>query len=232
MDHGVSYIIAVYNGQTYLAEAIDSILHQTVAPRELIVVNDGSTDGTADVCRQYGDRIRHVYQDNAGHSAARNHGVELARGEFVAFLDADDLIKPNKLERQLAQFDQRPELAFCHAFSENFWSPDIPEDQRTNTPMHQKTHPLAPISDHISTWLARRELFETLGGFKTGMTFGEDTDWFNRVGKSGAQVLQMKEVLAQRRLHAENLTLCNYADHVAHMYKQFKQMKEEMDRAG
>ena len=64
------------------------------------------------------------------------------------------------------------------------------------------------------------------------MTFGEDTDWFNRVGNSGADVVQTKEVFARRRLHAENLTLCNYTDHVAHMYKQFKQMREQKASSG
>ena len=95
----ISCIVPVYNGERYLAETLQSILGQRVGPLEVIVVDDGSTDGTAGVARRFGSAIRVLHQTNAGPAAARNLGLSEARGDFVAFLDADDLWKPDKLAR-------------------------------------------------------------------------------------------------------------------------------------
>jgi glycosyltransferase involved in cell wall biosynthesis len=106
----ISCIVPVFNGEKYLGEALDSILKQTYRPLEIIVADDGSTDGTTAVTARYGKQIRYLRQDNAGASTARNFGLNAARGEFVAFLDADDLWHLEKLERQMARFETRPEL--------------------------------------------------------------------------------------------------------------------------
>ena len=98
----VSCIIAVHNGEAYLHEAIDSLLAQEYAQVEIIVVNDGSTDGTADVIGRYGDRVRRFRQENAGVSAARNRGVAMSTGQLLCFLDADDRLDPRKLTMQTA----------------------------------------------------------------------------------------------------------------------------------
>lgn len=92
-----SVIIAVYNGATTLARAIDSVLHQTYPPHELIVIDDGSRDDTANVARAYGERVRYMYQANAGVAAARNVGAQAACGDWLAFLDADDWYYPERL---------------------------------------------------------------------------------------------------------------------------------------
>ena len=99
--HRISIIVPVYNVEAYLAECIGSILAQTYRDLELILIDDGSTDGSSNICVNYADRddrIRYYYQENAGVSAARNKGIELARGEFIAFVDADDMIHPQTLE--------------------------------------------------------------------------------------------------------------------------------------
>src|SRR5262249_2428536 len=106
----ISCIVPVFNGERYLREALDSILAQTYQPLELIVLDDGSTDGTAALVAGYGERIRYLWQANAGEAGARNRGLSIAQGEFVAFLDADDLWHPEKLRRQLARLHDRPEL--------------------------------------------------------------------------------------------------------------------------
>src|ERR1044072_1539908 len=93
----VSCVIAVYNGQAYLRESIDSLLAQEYAHVEIVVVDDGSTDGTAGIIEQYGDRIRAIHQPNAGVSAARNRGVAASSGQLLCFLDADDLLDPRKI---------------------------------------------------------------------------------------------------------------------------------------
>ena len=105
----ISCIVPVYNGERYLGEALDSILAQTYRPLEIIVVDDGSTDGTAEVVAIYGDQVRYLKQVNGGPAATRNLGLSSSNGEFVAFLDQDDLCHPEKLERLMERFKTRPE---------------------------------------------------------------------------------------------------------------------------
>ena len=126
----ISCIVPVYNGERYLGEAIDSILAQTYGPLEIIVVDDGSTDGTAEVVATYGDQVRYLWQPNAGQAAARNHGLSVTQGEFISFLDADDLWHPEKLDRQIARFRTRAELEFCVTHVQNFWIPDLAEEEK------------------------------------------------------------------------------------------------------
>lgn len=217
-----SYIMAVYNGQRYLAEAINTMVGQALAPREIIIVDDGSTDGTADIIKSYGDKVTYVHQENAGQSAARNHGVRIAKGQFIAFLDADDLIHPNKLYRQIPCFDEDADLVLCDAFAQNFWSPEVPDDQRVRHDLEQLTHSDEPWREHISTWLVRKSAFDQIGGFEEGRMFGEDSDWYDRLKASGAKMLTLNVLLAKRRLHPENLTRSNYEKHIdgiAELYK-------------
>ena len=117
----ISCIVPAYNGERYLGQTIDSILGQTYRPIEVIVVDDGSTDRTADVAAGYGAPVRLISQPNAGPAAARNTGIEAARGVFLAFLDSDDLWHEEKLERQMQRFAARPELDYCVTHIRNFW---------------------------------------------------------------------------------------------------------------
>src|SRR5262249_17267514 len=126
----VSCIVPVFNGERYLGETLDSILAQTYRPREIIVVDDGSTDGTAAVVAAYGKRVTSVWQANAGEMAARNRGLTRARGEFIAFLDADDLWHPEKLARQIARFQERPEIDLSFTRFQNFWVSELATEER------------------------------------------------------------------------------------------------------
>jgi glycosyltransferase involved in cell wall biosynthesis len=110
----ISVVIPTYNHGLYLREAIDSALAQTLPPLEVIVVDDGSTDGTAAVLRDYGGRIRTIRQANAGVAAARNTGMAAVTGAYIAFLDSDDVWAPDKLERQAARFKTDPRLGLVH----------------------------------------------------------------------------------------------------------------------
>ena len=116
----VSCIIPVFNGERYLREALDSILAQTHRPFDIIVVDDGSTDGTPAVVAGYGVQVRYVRQPNTGPAAARNLGVRSGGGEFIAFLDADDLWHPEKLARQMTRFREQPDLDLCITHVEHF----------------------------------------------------------------------------------------------------------------
>ena len=106
----ISVIIAVYNAERYLGEAIESALDQTLPPKEVIVIDDGSTDGTAEVARSFGDRIVYERCSRAGFAAGRNRGVELSTSAYLAFLDADDRFVRDKLERQLGVLQAEPEV--------------------------------------------------------------------------------------------------------------------------
>jgi glycosyltransferase involved in cell wall biosynthesis len=197
----VSCIVPVYNGARYLGETIESVLSQTEPPAELIVVDDGSIDGSAQVARSFGERVRYILQAHAGVSAARNRGIWASRHDLIAFLDADDLFEPVKLERQMARFVARPELEMSAAHAINFWSPDLPLDQYDRDPQQVAAWPRC-----LCTWVVRRHLFETIGGFDETMPLSQDVDWNIRVQASGAVIETLPDVLVRRRLHAGNAT--------------------------
>ena len=116
----VSVVIPSYNSAHHITETLESVFNQTYQPREIIVVDDGSTDDTRSVLEKYRDRIIYVYQKNAGEPAARNTGIRRASGDFIAFLDADDLWLPNKLELQMDYFEKRPEVALVYTDMKQF----------------------------------------------------------------------------------------------------------------
>jgi glycosyltransferase involved in cell wall biosynthesis len=197
----VSCIIPVFNGERYLDETIGSVLAQTYAPTEPIVVDDGSTDGTRNLVQVYGERVRYLHQTNAGHAAARNRGLVAATGKFVAFLDADDLWHREKLERQMTRFRARPELDVCVTYVSNFWSPDVGETD----PASDDPDVTRPVPGYRSvTLLARMRAFDTVGPFDPALRHGNDTDWFLRAAECGIVMELLSDVLVHRRLHAEN----------------------------
>lgn len=206
----VSFIVPVRDGERYLAECLESILAQTTAPLEVIVVDDGSVDQSAAVAEAFGDPVRCVRRPASGPAGARNHGMALARGELLAFLDADDVALPDRLARQLACFADDPGLQLCDGWAQNFWSPDVPPEARTVAPQERHTHGDAPKPGMIITWLVRRELFDRVGGFDEARMIGEDSEWRDRVDRAGTPTMTVDRILARRRLHAGNLTRTHY----------------------
>ena len=226
MDAGsVSYIVPVYNGEAYLAEALDSILAQTLPALEVLVVDDGSSDGTPTVARRYGNRITYLRQPHAGQSVARNHGVRVARGDLVAFLDADDLAHPTKLARQVARFEARPELDLCQALTRDFWSPEVPAEQRRSARGLPRQHP-----GSIDTWLVRRTLFERIGGLDPDKSFGETVEWYWRARESGAPIELLPEVVAYRRVHANNMTKGKREEQIDSLFTVIRAAMERKQR--
>lgn len=199
----ISCIIPVYNGERYLQEAIDSILAQTYQALEIIVADDGSTDETAAVVSSYGEQTRYLFQPNAGVAAACNLGIEAARGEFIAFLAADDLWHPEKLARQMARFQARPELNLCVSYIQNFWVAELyAEEERFRN--HSLAQPWPGYS--AQTLLARRGLFDTVGLFNTALQYEDAKDWFLRAAERGAVMELLPDVLVYRRLHQANIS--------------------------
>jgi glycosyltransferase involved in cell wall biosynthesis len=197
----ISCIIAVFNGEQFLREALDSILAQTYHPLEILVVDDGSTDRTPEIVSEYADAVRYFRQSNAGPGAARNTGLNQAKGEFIAFLDADDLWHKDKLARQISCFKARPDLEICVTHAKNFWVPELREEER----LFQNHRLSKPVPAYITqTLLARRDVFEKLGLFNASFRHVHDSEWFFRAKEQGVNTELLSDTLVYRRLHHTN----------------------------
>ena len=203
VDPLISCIVPVYNGERFVAEALESILAQTYRPIEVIVADDESTDGTAAVLDRYRDRVRILTQPTAGPAATRNLGLRAARGEFVAFLDADDLWRQEKLSRQMARFRARPELEVSVTHVQLLWVAGLRQEAE-----HYQDHPRAQPVPGFSTTalLARRAVFERVGLFNPDLWFADATEWFIRAREQAVVVEVLPEVLVFHRMHESNLT--------------------------
>ena len=218
----ISCIVSVFNGEKYLREALDSILAQTYHPLQVIVADDGSTDRTPDLAATYGERITYVQQSNQGYPAAKNLGLSVAQGDFIAFLDADDLWHPEKLARQIAAMEKRPAIDLCFTRFENFWMPELAEEQRR----YQRR----PLSQPQSAWsigtlVVRRAVFERFGNFQDGARGLENMTWFLRASGQGAFIEVLSDILMYRRFSAESFT----RDHARLFNNFFPILKEWRD---
>jgi glycosyltransferase involved in cell wall biosynthesis len=199
----ITCIVPAYNVERYISEAIDSILAQTYQPLRIVVADDGSTDRTGEIAAGYGERITYLRQSNQGYPAAKNLGLSAAQGDFIAFLDADDVWHPEKLARQIERFKERPEMDLCFTRYKNFWMPELAEEER-----RYQGHPLSePQSSwSISTLLARRAVFEKFGNFHDGTRGIENTTWFLRAAGRGAKIEILTDILMSRRFNQESVT--------------------------
>jgi glycosyltransferase involved in cell wall biosynthesis len=219
---GISLIIPVYNASRYLREAIDSVLNQTVKPRQFIIVDDGSTDDSLEIARGYGGALTIVAQANLGTAAARNRGLAEAGEALVAFLDNDDRFVPHKLHWQLGCLAEHPEAMLCLCRARAFWSPEVPESARRNADLTPQFRPGQP-----STWLARREVFDLVGGFSAQpqCRFIEGTELYLRIEHSGCGVVRTDPALLERRLSLSNKT----ADSEGHLDGIMTLIKRRLD---
>lgn len=186
----ISAILPLYNTQDYICEAIDSILAQTRPAGEVIVVDDGSTDGSADLVERYGPAVRLLRQDHAGSAAAINRGLAAATGDMIAFLDADDLWDREKLEVQSRALAQDPGLDGVFGLVQQFVPAEPPR-----TPQ--------PGISRIGM-LARRSAFERFGLFDESMRTSDFVPWYSRALALGLKAKMLPEVVAYRRIHAAN----------------------------
>jgi glycosyltransferase involved in cell wall biosynthesis len=210
----VSVVIPTHNRKDFIGETVDSVLAQTYTDLEVIVVDDGSTDGTGDYMRsRYADdaRVRYIWQENAERSAARNRGIDEARGEFVAFLDSDDLWLPKKLELQMQVMEARPKVVMVLCWTSNIGLVEgqsvftlLPEKEDCETEgFHQR---LVALNRIISaTPVIRKSIFEQCGKFclDDKVICFEDWELWIRVACFG-KVDTVPRILAIRRHHPGN----------------------------
>lgn len=197
----ISVIIPTFNYGAFIGACLDSIRAQTYANLEIIVVDDGSTDDTAAVVASFPE-ARYVRQENAGVSAARNKGLSLSQGEYVAFIDADDYWAADKLARQMAFMGQNPEYGIVFTGQKNFFDNEKVRNNAKAVFVAGKDVKVA-----IQSALIRRTVFERHGGFKEELRYSEDTEWVMRVRLGGVKTFLLDEVLTFRRIHGGNLTL-------------------------
>jgi GT2 family glycosyltransferase len=208
----VSVVVPVYNGARFLAAALESVFAQDYRPIEIIVVDDGSDDGSAEIARSF-DGVRYLFQNNQGQAAARNVGVHAARGEFVAFLDADDLMLPGKISAQLNYLLQHPETACTLSGREIFCEPQVEpptwlrDDERPREELDAAGAELEDLrAGGMSSVVFRRRALARAGGFDPDLRLVEDIDWLLRLREAGLNVAVLPQVLWRRRIHGANLS--------------------------
>lgn len=208
----VSVIIPAYNGDRYLAEAIDSVLEQTYRDYEIIVVDDGSTDNTAQVARQYGNRVRYLSQKNQGVAASRNFGLAAALGDYIAFLDQDDLFLPHKLAIQTELLDKDADLGMVNS-GWQIYQDRSSSDLAIATAAVQPWQQIPDLSAaNLIVWkpvflgamLFRRDWLERSGGFNTTLEQTPDVDLVMRLAKMGCSAAWVEQITVKYRQHEAN----------------------------
>jgi glycosyltransferase involved in cell wall biosynthesis len=201
--------MTAWDAERFIAEALASAQAQTLPLDEVVVVDDGSTDGTAEVAAGFAG-VRVLRRDHEGIGRARNAGIAATTGELVCFLDADDVWSPTKVERQVAAFAAEPtlECTFCH-FDE-FVDPSASEAAVATRP--PKTGVGGAL---VSTAMLRRSLIERLGPFSASTT-GEWVEWWAVARSAGVHEVTLPDVLVRRRIHdANNSAQQSIAGHAA-----------------
>jgi glycosyltransferase involved in cell wall biosynthesis len=206
----VSVIIPCYKQAHFLPQTIESVLSQTYSPIEILVVDDGSPDNVAEVVQRY-PQVQYIHQQNAGVSAARNNGIKHSKGEFLQFIDSDDLLLPTKIEKSIATFNADPELGVVYT--------DFVVCDSNLVPMHQfpwwHSHPETELLKHLlhlgapglpHTLLIRRHLMEEIGGFNTKLKGCADfLVWFT-LALNEVKFKYIDEKLTLYRRHSSSMS--------------------------
>lgn len=237
----VDIVIPCFNAGRYLRQAIDSALAQTYKPVNVVIVDDGSTDGTAEIVRSYGASIRYIYQDNKGLAGARNTGIKSTNGAFICFLDADDIILPSKLAKQMALFEQASDVDIVHGKTLCINGNDLvhpyPEQWRPYAHWEDYLTPLSfmcPFAVHAA--LVRRRVFDKHGLFDEEMRSGcEDWEFWMKCVLGGAKIRFSDGISGLYRQHRGSMsgTLLSVAERESALMERalglFRQHGVEVD---
>jgi glycosyltransferase involved in cell wall biosynthesis len=213
----VGVVIPAFNAERFLVQALDSVLYQAHPVADILVIDDGSTDGTSALAIGHGPRVRVERQDNAGIGAARNRGVELVRGDLVAFLDADDLLTPTSIACRVELLTRRPEVELVFGqvvrFRQLLDGVPVAIDE--------------PLPAHLpGAMLVRREALTRVGPFPTETHVAEGLDWLLRARELPLNELTLDEQVLWRRVHGEN----NSLRHRAQIGEFAHALKASLDR--
>lgn len=200
----ISVLIPVYNAAPFLRETLRCALEQSLPAHEIIALNDGSQDESGKILSEYG-QIRVIDVAHEGISKARNRLLSEAEGDWIAFLDADDLWEPDKLEKQAAYVREHPECQLVFSAVDTFMDPSVKNPSSRQMEMMEANYPYL-----LQAGFIRKDLFERLGGFREDYSYFEDTDWLMRVSRAGVFLHKLPEILCHYRIHGNNSML--YAD--------------------
>lgn len=224
MTGRISVVIPAYNASRFLAEALASVVVQTHAPEEVIVVDDGSDDSPGEIVAAF-PLVRLITLSRSGVSVARNTGVAASTGEYIAFLDADDTWAPAKLERQIETAAEHPDAGIVMARQSYRFESGIPAWFRGPVDGGSEAGYMP------SNWLIRRATWDQVGGFKPGMTHSEDTDWLARASDLGVRVVMVDEPLVVHRIHDRNASGLA-AEVKAGMFRALRESVQRKQRVG
>ena len=195
----VSVVIPVFNGERFLREALVSALTHDYAPLEINVIDDGSTDDSAEIARSYSG-VRYEVQINQGNAAARNRGIAIARGDLIALLDQDDRWRPGKLRHQVDALLTQPEAGYSLCYCEL-----LVESGMTLPPAFDPESSSKPFPAYVpSALLMHRRTFDRVGPFDSAYRFGNDSDWFSRATDAGVRCAMLTEAYLEKRVHHWN----------------------------
>jgi glycosyltransferase involved in cell wall biosynthesis len=198
----VSVIVAVSNGERYLAQALESVFTQTYGRLEVIVVDDGSVDNSAKIARSRREEVRYISQHTTGLAVARNTGVNAAQGELIAFIDQDDLWTPNKLDSQVDYLLQNPEIQYVNAWVRLFVEPGSSLRPGYTEDFLGRVH----VGRTPGTLVARKSVFDLVGMFSADFSIACDVEWFKRADDYNIPMRIVPEVLLYKRIHNNNLS--------------------------
>jgi len=213
----VSAVIAVYNGASTIDRAIESVLKQDFSGFEIIVVDDGSTDSTVERLKQWGDKIRVVRQANSGPASARNHGVRVAAGEYLAFLDADDEWMPGKLSKMVSALDSAPGAALAYS---NFISVNKAGREQKDSLVRAGCDHAPSMGEMLTHWwpiltsavVMRRQVFDLCGGFHEAFkSAGYEDPYLWLLAREHGDFIYIREPLAVYRIEPDLERLRKYA---------------------
>lgn len=196
----LSVIIPVFNAERHIADAIKSIQAQKYPALEIIAIDDGSTDQSAAILQSFSD-VHYSFQPNNGPASARNHGIKLARGEYILFLDADDLFPIKKIQQQLRYFQDNPSLEIVMGKSQFFF-----EEGANTDAFRFPDESYLVLSILLGCGFFRRTVFNKVGLFDESLRFSEDFDWYNRVREQEVSLLVTDDVTLYYRRHSTNMT--------------------------
>jgi glycosyltransferase involved in cell wall biosynthesis len=195
----ISTIILAYNSDAFIGKAIDSVLSQDIKPLEIIVIDDGSSDRTKEICSRYKSLIKYQYQSNGGEGSARNLGLKISKGELIAYLDADDEWLPNTLQLLRNPFLRNESNMLSIGYSQ--------EVRKISQEWLKDQKPY--IGQQLSATMIRREAFDIVGLFNEELRLAVDTDWLFRIREFNLLIEYINQTVVYHRRHSNNATLCN-----------------------
>jgi glycosyltransferase involved in cell wall biosynthesis len=199
----IDVVIPCYNVARFLGQALDSVFAQGLPGLQVILIDDGSSDDCASVARAYGDRVQLHRQANSGIAAARNVGINKSRGDWLAFLDADDIWTAGSLAARLQHFEKAPQTDIVFGRLEQFHSAELDDAARLRLPFD----PTPADARFAGTLLARRASFMRAGLFDTRLKVGEMIEWVSRAQAVPLVIDQIQHISMRRRIHGNNTML-------------------------